>query len=67
MHMGDEEKKIVGKPASIIRVMSDTIALMMEAESTSETSVNFYVTTRRNISEDSHLHTRRRESLKSVP
>jgi hypothetical protein len=28
-----------------------------------ETSVNF--TTRRNITEDSHLHTRRRESLKS--
>jgi hypothetical protein len=31
------------------------IALMMEAESTSETSVNFYHTTRRNIPEDSHL------------
>jgi hypothetical protein len=28
---------------------------MMEAASTSETSVNFYQTTRRNISEDSHL------------
>jgi hypothetical protein len=33
------------------------IALMMEAASTSETSVNFYQTTRRNNSEDSHLHT----------
>jgi hypothetical protein len=32
------------------------IALMMEAASTSETSVNFYQTTRRNIPEDSHLH-----------
>jgi hypothetical protein len=29
---------------------------MMEAASTSETSVNFYQTTRRNNSEDSHLH-----------
>jgi hypothetical protein len=41
------------------------IALMMEAASTSETSINFYQTTWRNISEDSHLHTRRRENLKS--
>jgi hypothetical protein len=31
------------------------IALMMEAASTSETSVNFYQTTRRSIPEDSHL------------
>jgi hypothetical protein len=28
-------------------------------------SVNIYQTTRRNIPEDSHLHTRRRENLKS--
>jgi hypothetical protein len=40
------------------------IALIMEAASTSETSVNFYQTTRRNNPEDSHLHTRRRENLK---
>jgi hypothetical protein len=40
------------------------IALMMEAVSTSETLVNFYQTTRRNIPEDSHLHTRR-DNLKS--
>jgi hypothetical protein len=33
------------------------IALKMEAASTSETSVNFYQTTRRNNPEDSHLHT----------
>jgi hypothetical protein len=33
------------------------------AISTSETSVNFYHTIRRNIPEDSHLHTRRRENL----
>jgi hypothetical protein len=47
--------------ASIIRI----IALMMEAASISETLVNFYKTTRRNIPEDSQLHTRRRENLKS--
>jgi hypothetical protein len=41
------------------------IVLMIEAVSTSETSVNFYQTTWRNIPEDSHLHTRRRENLKS--
>jgi hypothetical protein len=40
-------------------------ALMMEAVSTSETSVNFYQTTRPNIPEDSYLHTGRRENLKS--
>jgi hypothetical protein len=31
------------------------ITLMMDAESTSETSVNFYQTTRRNMPEDGHL------------
>jgi hypothetical protein len=39
---------------------------MMEAARTSETLVNSYQTTRRyNSEEDSHLHTRRRENLKS--
>jgi hypothetical protein len=47
---------------AIIRAM---IALMMEAASTSETSVNFYQNTRRNIPEGSYLHTRRHENLKS--
>jgi hypothetical protein len=37
----------------------------MEAAKTSETSANFYQTTRRNNPEDSHFHTRRREKLKS--
>jgi hypothetical protein len=37
----------------------------MEAASTSETSANFYQTAQRNNPEDSHLHTRRRENLKS--
>jgi hypothetical protein len=40
-------------------------ALMMEAARTSETSVNFYQTTRRYNPKDSHLHTHRRENLKS--
>jgi hypothetical protein len=46
-------------------IIRTIIALMMEAASTSETSVNFYQTTQRNNPEDSHLHTRRRENLKS--
>jgi hypothetical protein len=37
---------------------------MLEAQSTSETSVNFYQTTQRNIPEDCHLPTRRCENLK---
>jgi hypothetical protein len=37
----------------------------MEAASTSETSKNFYQTTRRYNPEDSHLYARRRENLKS--
>jgi hypothetical protein len=40
-------------------------ALMMQAANTSETSVNFYQTTRRYNPEDSHFHTRSRENLKS--
>jgi hypothetical protein len=39
--------------------------LMIEVVSTSETSIYFYETTRRNIPEGCHLHTRRREKLKS--
>jgi hypothetical protein len=38
---------------------------MLETASTSVTSVNFYETARRNIPEDSHLHTSCRENLKS--
>jgi hypothetical protein len=41
------------------------IAQMIEAVCTSETSEYFYKSTRRNIPEDSHLDTRRRENLKS--
>jgi hypothetical protein len=47
--------------ASIIKAI---IALMIKAATTSETLVNFYWDTRRNIPEDSHLHIRRRENLK---
>jgi hypothetical protein len=50
------------RTASIIRAMT---ALAMEAVHASETSVNFNVNTRRYIPEDSKLHTRRRENLKS--
>jgi hypothetical protein len=38
---------------------------MIEAARTSETSVNFYQTSRRYNPEDSHLHTHCRENLKS--
>jgi hypothetical protein len=41
------------------------ISLMMEAARTSETLVNFYQTTWHYNPEDSHVHTRRRENLKS--
>jgi hypothetical protein len=41
------------------------IALMMEAESTSEKSSNFYQISQCNIPEGVHLHPRRRENLKS--
>jgi hypothetical protein len=38
---------------------------MIAAESASETSVNFYETTRCSIPEDSQLYTRRLQNLKS--
>jgi hypothetical protein len=46
-------------------VLAAVVALMMEAASTSETPVNVYQTTRRNNPEDSHLHSRCCENLKS--
>jgi hypothetical protein len=48
-------------------MLTAIIALKMEAVSTSEMSLNFYQTIQRNIREDSHLHTHRRENLKSHP
>jgi hypothetical protein len=41
------------------------IALMMEAARTSETSGDIQLKTRKYIPEDSEVHTRRRENLKS--
>jgi hypothetical protein len=41
------------------------VALMMEAVHISETLVYFNEITRRSIPEGEHLHTRRRENLKS--
>jgi hypothetical protein len=43
---------------------NECIALMMDAASTSETSVNFYQTTQCNIPQDSHLQTYCHENLK---
>jgi hypothetical protein len=41
------------------------IAVFMEAASISETSANFYQTTRRNNPEESFLHIHPRENLKA--
>jgi hypothetical protein len=49
----------------IVVMCSLVVALMMEVARTSETLINFYQTTRRYNPEDSHLHTHRRENLKS--
>jgi hypothetical protein len=46
-------------------VASIITTLMMKTAGSSKTSVNFYQTTLRNIPQGSHLHTRRRENLKS--
>jgi hypothetical protein len=48
---------------TVFRVVA--IALTIGAASTSATLVNFYQTAQRYNSEDSHLHTRRREKFKS--
>jgi hypothetical protein len=55
-------------PANICKAIQTQrwwVALMMEAVSTFETLVNFYQITRRNIPEDSHLHNRHHENMKS--
>jgi hypothetical protein len=52
-------------PRRLVEVVASIIRAMMEAASTSETLVNFYQTTRRYNSEDSHLHFPLRENLKS--
>jgi hypothetical protein len=45
--------------------LGSLIALMMEAARTSETSIDMHLRTRQYIPEDSELHTRHRENLKS--
>jgi hypothetical protein len=50
---------------SEVRAASIIIALMMEAARTSETSVNIQLRTWQYIPEDSELHTRHHENLKS--
>jgi hypothetical protein len=52
------------KFTDVSEILVASIAQMMEAASTSETSVNFYQNTWRNNAEDSHLHTHRSENLK---
>jgi len=52
------------KLSDVSEMLIAIIRLMMEETSTTETSISFYQTTRRNIPEDSHLHTRRCENLK---
>jgi hypothetical protein len=46
-------------------MLAASIILMVESASTFEKSVKFYQTKWRNNPEDSHLHTRRLENLKS--
>jgi hypothetical protein len=53
------------RAASIIRAMSHLIALIMEAEYTSETSVYIQLRTQQYITEDSELYIRCRENSKS--
>jgi hypothetical protein len=61
-----ELSSLVGAPLLFFcTILKMADALMMEAASTSETSVNLYQTARHHIPEDSHLHTRRCENLKS--
>jgi hypothetical protein len=50
---------------NVSEVLAASIIGLKEAANTSETSVNFYQTTRRNNPEDSHLLTRCRENVKS--
>jgi hypothetical protein len=61
---GGSTASSLSNPLVYINPLFARIALMMDAVNTSETTVSLYQTTR-HISEDSHLHTRRRENLKS--
>jgi hypothetical protein len=55
-------------PCSLVEIyrrFRGAFSLHYQDDDLPETSVNFYDTTLRNIPGDSHLHTRRRENLKS--
>jgi hypothetical protein len=52
-------------PTSQRRLLPSSSAQSLWQKSTSETSVNFYQTTRRNNPEDSHLYACHRENLNS--
>jgi hypothetical protein len=50
---------------AVFWIVASIIRAMKEAASTPETSVNFYQTAQRNNPEDSCLHTRHHENMKS--
>jgi hypothetical protein len=58
-------KVVIYRQLHSYRKFRAMIALMMEAVQTSETLVNSYQSSQRYNPEDSHLHTHRRENLKS--
>jgi hypothetical protein len=62
-----QRRVVTSKLTDVSEVLTASIiiVLMMESAHTSETSVDIYFTTRQCIPEDSELHTRRRENLKS--
>jgi hypothetical protein len=53
------------KLTDVQEVLTDSIIRAIKTVSTSETSVSLHKTTRYNIAEDGHLHSRRRENLRS--
>jgi hypothetical protein len=59
----DVEQRSIG--VYCLHHQGSLLVLMMEAVRTSETLVNINLTTRQYIPEDSKLHTRCRENLKS--
>jgi hypothetical protein len=64
--MSDEAQNLLGCIAVfLIECRPMIIVLMMEAARTSRTSINIQLRTWQYIPEDSELHTRRRENLKS--
>jgi hypothetical protein len=61
----DVRRVVWQKFADVSEKFASIVRAMMEALSTSETSVSFYETARRNIPQGCYLHTRRRENLNS--